>query len=206
MGVTRRGPAVGRDRVLAEAAAMLEEEGPDQLTTRRIAERVGASTQLIYTLFGGKNGLIDALYREGFRSLTQSLSQVPVTDRPEQDLVALGLAYRENALRRPAFYGLMFGHSVAGYTPAEESRRTAAGAYAVLVEASGRLLAADDAHGGTAEEAREVALHLWATVHGMVSLELAGMLPSGLGSELRFARHVRAICAPAPRHRDDEPL
>lgn len=195
MASSMRDQSVGRGRILTEAARMLEDEGPDGLTTRRIAQRAGASTQLIYTLFGGKNGLVDALYREGFRALIDTLAGVPVTEEPVQDLVALGLAYRESALLRPAFYGLMFGHSVVGYDPPEESRRMAAEAFGVLVAASGRLLAATSGHDEDDDEAHEVALHLWAMVHGMVSLELAGLLPSGRANRARFERHVRAVCA-----------
>src|SRR5438105_9415646 len=63
----------GDDRrrpVLESAARLLAEEGPHGLSLRRIAAEAGGSTQLVYTLFGGKPGLADALYAEGFGRLS----------------------------------------------------------------------------------------------------------------------------------------
>lgn len=187
---------VERDRVLSVASRVLEDEGPDALTVRRIAQSLGSSTQLIYTLFGGKVGLVDALYRDGFRSLAECLSRVPTTDQPLHDLMELGFAYRANALRRPAFYGLMFGRAVAGYDPPKASRQEAVRAFRVLADASRRLLDADTGGASTVgeeDQANEIALRLWGAAHGMVSLELAGLMPDD-DNDARYARHVRAIC------------
>ena len=78
----RRGEAHGdtlRVAMLDAAGALLHSEGPQALTTRRLADAVGTSTQAIYTLFGGKEGIVRAMYREGFDRLEQCLADVPST-------------------------------------------------------------------------------------------------------------------------------
>ena len=80
----RRGEAHGdtlRVALLDAAGALLHAEGPQALTTRRLADAVGTSTQAIYTLFGGKEGIVRAMYREGFDRLEQCLNDVPVDGR-----------------------------------------------------------------------------------------------------------------------------
>src|SRR4028118_1227581 len=65
-GRARRHPAPRVGRV---PARLIAGEGPPALSLRRLAAAAGGSTQLVYTLFGGKPGLADALYAEGFRRL-----------------------------------------------------------------------------------------------------------------------------------------
>ena len=68
-----------RRQVVEAAARVLAEDGPHGLSLRRIAAEAGASTQIVYTLFGGKPGLADALYGEGF---CPSRCPRPSTARP----------------------------------------------------------------------------------------------------------------------------
>src|SRR4051812_23804404 len=85
-----------RRQVVEAAARVLAEDGPHGLSLRRIAAEAGGSTQIVYTLFGGKPGLADALYAEGFRRLAQAmvgeLAAAPNPGDPER-LKALGRAY-----------------------------------------------------------------------------------------------------------------
>ncbi|KEQ53887.1 TetR/AcrR family transcriptional regulator [Sphingobium chlorophenolicum] len=58
--------------LLGAAAVLLSEEGPSALTVRRVADAVNASTKMIYTHFGGKDGLFDALYLHSFAGLMRA--------------------------------------------------------------------------------------------------------------------------------------
>ena len=168
--------AVGtRRRELLEAAEeILRTKGPHALSLRDIAERSGTSTQAVYTEFGGKPGLADALYREGYRRLAERLSAVsqdlPVIDR----IRALCGAYRETALANPHFYELMSGRPIPEYEPPVESRRYAAATFDVLIDA---IQAAVDAGALTVESPRELAGLLWTAGHGHLSLVLNGLRP-----------------------------
>lgn len=98
-----------RSRMLEAAAAMLEQEGPEALRTRELTAAVGASTQAVYTLFGGMPGLFEALVADGFRRFAEHVEAVPQGEDPVADFFAQGRAYCEWALEHPQHYRLMFG-------------------------------------------------------------------------------------------------
>ena len=163
-----------RATLLDAASELLTAEGPQALAMRRIAAEVGCSTTVLYRMFGGKNGLAEALYTEGFERFRRRLAAVPPHPDPRVHVLELGLAYRDNALQQRNYYGLMFGHAIPGFTPGDEACRHAAASFSILEEAvaacaeAGHLIDADPGH---------VSAALWATMHGLVSLELAGLLP-----------------------------
>jgi len=98
-----------RARVLEVALAMLEEAGPEVLQARKLTASVGASTQAIYTLFGGMPGLFEALVADGYRRFAEHVETVPGSDDAVADFFAQGRAYSEWALAHPQLYRLMFG-------------------------------------------------------------------------------------------------
>lgn len=168
----------GRRREVLEAAArLLAEEGPHALSLRRIAACCDASTQIVYTLFGGKPGLADALYREGFTRLAArmrtALATAPPAGDPER-IVAIGWAYREFALSEPAFFAVMFGRAIAGFTPARTTRSL--GRECTFGQLVTEVQACLDAGTLVGPSADELARLCWLTVHGLASLEAAGMV------------------------------
>jgi len=166
-------PAV-RSALIETAARLLAEEGPTALTTRRLANEVGTSTMSVYTHFGGMEDLIRAVVWEGFERLAAQLSAVEPTKDPVADLVRLGAAYRLHAVTDPTLYAVMFGgHGIGEYSPTPEDRAHGLGTFAVLVDGVQRCMDAGRFRPG---DATAVAVRLWASVHGTVSLELAGFL------------------------------
>jgi AcrR family transcriptional regulator len=161
-------------RLVDEAGRILAAHGASALTLRRLAQVAGTSTMAVYSLFGDKQGLLTAMYREGFARLGRELdAAAAVHDDPLAALGELGLAYRRVALANPHLYQLMFGPPVAVFSPDAQSRELAAAAYRPLVATVQRCLDAGVVTGGAAER---IARYLWAVSHGMVSLELAGQL------------------------------
>ena len=96
------GPQAVRRLVLDVASRLLEAEGPDALTMRRIAAEVGCSTSVLYTMFGRKSGVAEGLWLEGFERLRQALDQAEGAD-PLGRLAAMARAYRANALANRAY-------------------------------------------------------------------------------------------------------
>src|SRR5919107_944049 len=101
--------ADGRAHLLGVALDTLEASGPEALRARSLTAAVGASTQALYTLFGGMPGLLDALVADGFARLARHVEAVPETDDPVADFFAQGGAYCDWALTNPQCYRLMFG-------------------------------------------------------------------------------------------------
>jgi AcrR family transcriptional regulator len=186
----RQGQEALRRAFLDAASGLLVEEGPQALTMRRVASAVGCSTTVLYTMFGGKEGLADALYREGFERLTRHLEEAEKAhDAPEDPVTraaALAIAYRESALADRNYYGVMFGRAIPGFEPSQESLAVADASLGMLADAvqegmdSGVLVEGD---------ARAVAEVLWAAAHGVVSLELAGHFTPEVATE-----HYRTLC------------
>ena len=110
--------AAGRESLrrllLDTASSLLEREGPDALTMRRIAAEAGCSTSVLYTMFGGKAGIADGLWREGFARLAAALDKATGVD-PLQRLAAMGRAYRSNALANRSYYAVMFQRPIPGF-------------------------------------------------------------------------------------------
>ena len=187
-----------RRRVLEVAARLLAEEGPHGLSLRRIAAESGGSTQIVYTLFGGKPGLANALYAEGFRRLGASmgaaLDSAPPPGDPER-LVALGRAYRAFALAEPAFFAVMFGRAIPGFTPERATRGTGRSlTLGRVVQAAQECLDAGTLVGADAEQ---LARTCWVATHGLASLEVNSML----AAEGRDAFAEVVLRAPLAAHR-----
>ncbi len=155
------------------AERLLRDEGPHAVSLRRVAEAADTTTQAVYTCFGGKPGLIDALYREGYARLAARLAEVDTGTDPLERIRALGAAYRERALADPHLYELMTAHPIAGYEPPVASRRAARATLQPLVDATRDAV---DAGLLTGEPTR-IAHLLWAVGHGFVGLELHELAP-----------------------------
>lgn len=166
-----------RTDLVRAAGALLAERGPAALSVRAVAEAVGATTSAIYGLFGSKAELVRGMYVAGFATLDEHLARVPVTDNPWHDVLELGLAYRASAVAEPHLYAVMFGRPVPEFTPDEDDAALALGTLARLRGAVERIAATSGLPAGLNIEAATAAL--WARVHGLASLELAGGLGDG---------------------------
>lgn len=163
-----------RGAIVAAARRILIDEGPAGLTVRKIATAAGHSTMAVYSRFGGKDGLVDALVAEGFTLLTEALEAAGRTDDPMADLDRQGAAYRRFALAHPQHYSLMFDRPVPGYEPSDATLAVAAGSLDVLAQSLGRAME----HGRLVPaDPHTTAVAVWGTCHGLVSLEMAGSAP-----------------------------
>jgi AcrR family transcriptional regulator len=174
-----------RAELLHAAVAILNEDGPDALQTRKIAGAAGTSTMAVYTHFGGMSGLIAAVADEGLRQFDVALTMPPTSD-PVADLVATGIAYRRYAIERPHMYRLMLGstsahginapaHDLLTLTVAEINDHYPS--FAHVVRGVHRcMLAGRIAEGSASDDATVVAIaaQFWSSIHGFVMLELAG--------------------------------
>src|SRR6184192_1188402 len=112
-----------RLKLLDRAGELIAADGPKALSLRKLAADAGTSTTAVYSLFGGKTDLVNALYVEGFRRFQERLDDVPRSGDPVEDVVRLGLAYRRSALADPHLYLIMFTKAVPGFEPNEEAQR-----------------------------------------------------------------------------------
>lgn len=161
-------------RIHAAAEALFEERGIDGVQVRNVAKRAGTSTMGVYSRYGGKPGLLEALFRSGFERLRGACEPLRGVGEPLQELERMALVYRDTAIAWPHHYDLMFGRGVPGFEPSQAARTAALESFQVWVGSVKRATAEGLLHGRVDENA----LRLWALAHGLVGLELSGMMPS----------------------------
>lgn len=159
-----------RRQLIALTAEAVADGGPDSLSLRALAKAADTSTTAIYTIFGSKDDLVAAVLVAAGESLTRAQDAVPTTDDPLADFASLGRTYRRWALAHPDLYNVMFGRigMREGVVPEEldVSMRP-------LLEAVHRCI---DEGVLRDVDPRQAAISIWAAVHGLVSLEIAGYL------------------------------
>jgi AcrR family transcriptional regulator len=160
--------------LLRAASDVLAADGPGALTVRRIASQAGVSTMNVYSRFGGKDGVIDHLFVEGFRRLYDAVDAAPVTDDALEDLRSCSLCYRGFALANPTYYSIMFDRVVADYKPSPAALEQAG---ATLQQLADRVARAMHMGALAQDDPLTTAASLWATCHGLVSLELKDAKP-----------------------------
>lgn len=162
-----------RTRLLDRAGELISAEGARALSLRGLAANVGTSTTAVYSLFGSKTDLVNAVFLEAFRRFGARLDAVRMTGNHPENVVRLGLAYRESALADPHLYGVMFTRDVPGFEPGEEAIRVALSTRLPLAEA----VRAGVGAGVFTEAALDtMTASCWAHVHGLVTLEFGGHL------------------------------
>jgi AcrR family transcriptional regulator len=162
-----------RQRLLEAAAELLDDEGPQALTARRIATAAETSTMAVYTHFGGMPALVRQIVAEGFTRLDQHQAAVPQTGDPLEDLLALAKAYRDNAMQNPHLYAVMFGAtSLKGFQLTEDDMEIGLNSFATLTEFVSRAMESGQLR---RDEPARVAAQVWTAMHGYVMLELAGL-------------------------------
>ena len=179
-----------RQGILDDVSNLLVQEGVNALTMRRIAEMVGCSTTVLYTMFGNKQGLVEELYLRGFEILRQFLAAVSYPGDSNSYIYALCFAYRDFAIANPTYYSIMFLKVIPEYTPNEANLKLGQDSLELLVQAIRDCITGKEIE----DEAWEIARTIWATVHGQVGLELMGYLNySGVSPQQMLKRALQAL-------------
>lgn len=188
----------GGEPLLDAARAAFLEEGLSGLSLRRVAERAGCTTMAVYTRFGGKQGLVEALYDEGFARLREAQARVPAGVVGAERVVALCHAYRTTAHAFPHHYALMLGRTSGSFEPSLASRERSLGTLDPLIDAVEGTLPRARSAALRRDRATALAHRLLAFCHGWVSMEQVGF-PFGSDDARRasFEAGVRAVLSSA---------
>jgi AcrR family transcriptional regulator len=177
------------EAALLEAAAdLLDTEGPDALSVRRIAAAAGVAPMGVYNHFASKFGIVDALFIQGFQRLTEALDASAELPDPYEALRDCGRRYRDLALAHPMVYQIMFLRPIPGFDASPRAIEIAVAAFDSLVAAVRRGMRAGVITDGDADETARL---IWASIHGWMALELMGI---GGGDETEQARGFERVC------------
>jgi AcrR family transcriptional regulator len=170
-----------REALLAAARALISERGPAGFTLAEAAKRVGVTGAAPYRHFADRDALMAALAQEGFEHFNEQLGRAWDGGRPDP-VTALrrrGGAYLAFARAEPGLYKAMFGDAgfLAPTASAPEAHEAAKKAFDELVRTTVAVLR----HFCAPENnARGLAVQIWAMTHGVVELMLAGHFGGGM--------------------------
>lgn len=158
-----------RSQIVAAARTILESEGPEAVTMRRLGAAVGIRGASIYKHVPDKAAIHAALAIEALTEVATILGRVPET------FTDLAGSYRAWAIAHPHLYRIVNNQPL----PREELPPG-------LEERAGAPLIR--ACNGDVDLARAA----WATINGLIDLELANRLPRGADIAAAYAAASRA--------------
>ena len=163
-----------RQQILDTARTLFARDGYESVTMRKIAEAIEYSPTAIYLYFKDKDQLINELCHADFRALAREFQKIAEVRDPIEGLRKTGLSYIEFGLRYPNHYRLMFMTPHPPHTPEMEADKgnPEQDAYAFV-----RVIVSQCIEAGLFRkefsDVEAVSQILWASVHGIVSLQIA---------------------------------
>lgn len=174
-----------RRELIADAIAAARDHlaggGAGSVSWRGIAREVGINPASLYTYFDSLDDLFTAVITDSFGRLAEAVSAVgdEVAGRPPAErLLACAAAYRDWAVEHPAEFNLIFTDRIPGYAAPPDGPTVEAqvGIFGPFLDALADLLDVDRDDPAALAERSEV-IGLWATMHGLVLLEINHHIP-----------------------------
>lgn len=168
-------------RIALTALRILEAEGPQAVSMRRIAKAVGITPMAIYHHFSDRDSLLTYVTDREFAKLLGYIEAHPLRGGAEPRLVAVMEGYVDYAFARPRVFDYVFSHPRPGarrFPKDFRARRSP-----TLNPVADAIAAAMQEGFLKKDDVWEIAFALWAHVHGYVMLYRAGRI--GL-SDKRF--------------------
>ena len=155
-----------KTNILNAASTLFLKGGVAALSVRAIAEAAGVSTIGIYSHFQGKQGILDALYIEGFAQVSAAMDVPTAGVKPQAAVLQACENYLTSAEAFQAHYRLIFGQADDAYQPSPEALEAGIGAFIGLTKLVAKLLPP------TANRAQQqdAAIKVWSVAHGFVCL------------------------------------
>jgi AcrR family transcriptional regulator len=125
-----------RQEILDAAWTTVRAEGLTALTMRGLARDVGMEPQSLYTYFGSKHAVYDALFAEGNQELLRRLQEVDWPDDPRDLLVQIAEIMFTFDAEDAARSQLLFQRTIPDFEPSPEAY---AEAEAVFAHCGGHL-------------------------------------------------------------------
>jgi AcrR family transcriptional regulator len=183
--------------IASAARRLLDREGADAVTMRRVAEAVGITAMAVYRHYPNRAGLLNALADEGFAELTVRLESLRPSGDMTKRLERVMDVFLDHALERPRLFELMF------LKPREGARRFPedfrAGRSPTANPSAKILREGMEAGVLREDDVWEVVFEMGALLQGLIMLYLGGRM-SMPEKEFRkfcrrsFERYMHGIC------------
>jgi AcrR family transcriptional regulator len=187
-----------RNDLVTAAVEIIRKSGPDALTLRVVAQRLGVSQTAPYRHFASKEALLTAVAAEGFTSLLTSIHRAldAVGADPIVRLQTIGKSYIRFALAWPAHFAVMYGPRPTEFSVGAVAEAGRA-AFSLLTEL---VVACQSAGTLRAGNPTRMGVQIWGIMHGLATLYLHGLLPRSLSeAELEaLGEEIVAFLRPLP--------
>jgi AcrR family transcriptional regulator len=178
-----------RARICQVAAQLYVDEGPVAVTMRRLATELGCGTMTPYRFYSSKEDILTAIRTRGMHRFSETLENA--LDTPGDGRTrsrAVRDAYIGFARGDTATYRLMFEYpephqNDPAYRQAHARMWKTIAAHVDVMIAEGMIEA----------DASIFGHQIWASLHGAVMLEIAGLLPEGYDAASLHTRTVSAL-------------
>jgi AcrR family transcriptional regulator len=174
--LTQAESQAARAQLTAVAMGIVEREGREACSLRRVAALAGMSRSTPYTYFEDKEALLDSVRAAALQRLADDC-EAALSEGADVSLRlrGVGRAYVSFALQHGALYDLIFET----HSPSAE-HQAAMARYRELAESP---LREAFAQGITTVDPARLAHVLWAGTHGLIGLHRAGKLRHGVSFE-----------------------
>lgn len=160
-----------RASILRAAWELVEKEGWQALSIRKIAEAIEYSAPVIYDHFANKEAILLEFTRRGFQALNDELNKAKAQfTGPEQQVEAMAYAYWHFAFNNKEYYQLMYGLGMPSCETVKSIPELASFTE-VILEPLRDLIAKSK----NPDADPWLKLHtLWSTLHGLISINMMG--------------------------------
>lgn len=167
-----------RELILSAATALIEEGGLDALSAREVARRIGYSPGTLYNVFKDRDEIVLTIESRLLDGLAAHLDGIKRQNGPREQVMALADAYLDFTRANPNLWKILFVHSLGNSVDPPDWYQEKIDTLLMRLEDALRP-AGDDGELATPSLNARV---LWASVHGITSLPVAGKL-NGLTNE-----------------------
>ena len=165
-----------RNALLREGRALLENQGPAELSLREVARRAGVSEAAPSRHFEGKEGLLAGIAAEGFTELAALRRATLAQDLgPLETVREMLLSYVRYAQANKGMFHLMIGPRILEQARHQELAAVSGESFGLFARAVMDLAAE---HGWPKRQLELVTHGAWAVEHGLATLILADRAPS----------------------------
>ena len=155
--------SVTKESIIDSAFLIASEEGLPQVTARRLAAKIGCSTQPIFRVYTGMDKLYDEVYEKAISCFQQYYKEFPIID--STPFVNLGLAYIQFAATKPHLFRMLF----------LGDKREGKSLYDLLNGESGAVVREiSKANAAGCTNASELFMEMWIFIHGAASMSTTG--------------------------------
>jgi len=165
-----------RDKILDAARELFVTEGYEGVSMRRVAEMIEYSPTAIYVHFADKEELFRELCHQDYARLAEVFQSSVISTDPVERLKQIGAIYIDFGTRYPNHYKFMFMTPHPAHELDEVDREMKGNperdAYAFLRWAVQQAIDAGSFR-PQLRDAELVAQTLWASVHGVIALDIA---------------------------------